>query len=158
MGIVQRIRDRRRRGERGAALVEFAILAPLLILLLIGLIEFGWLFAQYNQVRHGVREGARYAAVSNPVTAGSVDATLESVVCDAISLPNGTVTGTVTSPSVNNPPRKFDYAEITVTAAIPTLTGAPLIGGFIPATISNSAQFRLEQDAGWTNGLSISCP
>ena len=33
--------------ERGANLVEFAVLAPLLILLVIGIVEFGWLFGQF---------------------------------------------------------------------------------------------------------------
>ena len=46
----------RARGERGASLVEFAILAPLLIVLVLGIVEFGWLFSQNNDVRHGPRE------------------------------------------------------------------------------------------------------
>src|SRR5690606_13312915 len=50
-------------GEKGATLIEFALILPLLLLLILGIVEFGWLFGQYNDVRHGAREGARFAAV-----------------------------------------------------------------------------------------------
>lgn len=48
--------------ERGGALVEFAIVAPLLVLILLGLVEvgFGWLDSQ--RVIQGSRSGARVAA------------------------------------------------------------------------------------------------
>ena len=49
--------------ESGAALVEMAVILPLLVLLLFGVIEASWAFAQANDVRHGAREGARLAAV-----------------------------------------------------------------------------------------------
>ena len=53
----------RRPRERGAVLVEFAIISPVLALLLFGVIEFGWAFSQNLDVRHGAREAARLAAV-----------------------------------------------------------------------------------------------
>lgn len=46
--------------QRGATLVEFAIVAPLLFLLLFGLIEFGRAIATYTDVATAAREGARY--------------------------------------------------------------------------------------------------
>jgi Flp pilus assembly protein TadG len=55
---------RRHKSERGANLVEFALVAPFLILLLFGIIEFAWVFAQDLTVKHGAREGARLAAVT----------------------------------------------------------------------------------------------
>jgi hypothetical protein len=55
---------RRNRGDRGATLVEFAIVAPLLFLLLLGVIEFGFVFNNYQSVRQGSREGARQAVVA----------------------------------------------------------------------------------------------
>ena len=59
-----RARQRRDR-ERGAALVEFAIVFPLLVLLLSGIIDFGMAFSNLNAARQGVREGARQAVVAN---------------------------------------------------------------------------------------------
>ena len=59
-----RLRTRFAKGERGAALVEMAMIFPVIIMLLFGVIEMSWLFAQANDVRHGAREGARLAAVN----------------------------------------------------------------------------------------------
>jgi hypothetical protein len=52
-------------GESGAVLVEFALLLPLILLLVLGVIEFGIVFNNQLSVRQGVREGARQAAVAN---------------------------------------------------------------------------------------------
>jgi Flp pilus assembly protein TadG len=52
------------KGDSGAALVEAAIVLPLLFVLLFGIIDFGSLYNDYLSVRQGTREGARQAAVS----------------------------------------------------------------------------------------------
>lgn len=51
--------------ERGATLVEFAIVVPLVCLLLFGVIEFGKGYNDYQAIRQGVREAARAGAVDN---------------------------------------------------------------------------------------------
>lgn len=53
---------RRGRGERGAALVEFAFVIPVFAMLLLGMISGGILYNQKMQLTHAAREGARYAA------------------------------------------------------------------------------------------------
>ena len=53
-----------RRDERGTALVEFALIAPLLFLLLFGIIDFGRALDYYNQVTQLAGQGARAAAVN----------------------------------------------------------------------------------------------
>jgi hypothetical protein len=58
-------RRHHRRGEKGAALIEFAIVAPLVLLLVMGTIDFGFIFNDTLQLRQGVREGAREAAVGS---------------------------------------------------------------------------------------------
>jgi Flp pilus assembly protein TadG len=55
---------RKRRDQRGAALVEFAIIGPVLFLLIFGLIDFGLIFNDYLQVRNGVQSAARLGAVA----------------------------------------------------------------------------------------------
>ena len=70
-----------RAGSRGAVLVEFALVAPLLILLLFGIVEFGFVFNDYQSVRQGVRDATRVAVVNNvPNCASAGDAT-DDLVC-----------------------------------------------------------------------------
>lgn len=127
--------------DRGASLVEFALTAPFLILLLLGIIEFGYLFGEFNDVRHGAREGARAAAVN----AGG-NAFLHQRTCDAMDLTaNVSVTFTDgASGSVG------DTGEVRVVARPSSLSGLGLIEVFLPATLESTVEFRLEQDSDWS--------
>jgi Flp pilus assembly protein TadG len=53
----------RRDGERGAAAVEFALLSPLLLILVFGIIDFGLAMNAQIIIGNAVREGARAAAL-----------------------------------------------------------------------------------------------
>ena len=59
---------RRVRSERGAAAVEFAIVVPLLFLLIFGIIDFGFGFHAWDAAENAAREGARVAAVDPSTT------------------------------------------------------------------------------------------
>ena len=48
-------------GERGTALVEFAIILPLLALVTFGTVDLGRAYMTINQVKNAAREGAAYA-------------------------------------------------------------------------------------------------
>jgi Flp pilus assembly protein TadG len=139
------------RSEQGASLIEFAILAPFLILLLFGIIEFGWLFGQYNDVRHGAREGARFAAVN----AGDNTAIKDSV-CSAME---GLTAGmTSISVSVTDGVNVGSQGNITVTAQVTSLSGLPLITSFLPSQLSSTVAFRLEQpSSNWSTGGPLTC-
>ncbi|MCB2294204.1 pilus assembly protein [Clostridium algoriphilum] len=52
------------RNEKGQSLVEFAILLPLLILLLMGILEFGIMLNSYLTIHNSAREGARLGIVA----------------------------------------------------------------------------------------------
>ena len=58
------IRDRISR-EDGVAAVEFAIILPVLALILFGVLEFGRVWSQYQVFQGAAREGARCAAVAS---------------------------------------------------------------------------------------------
>jgi Flp pilus assembly protein TadG len=53
----------RKRNRRGAAIVEFALVVPILLLLLWGIVDIGRAFYTINNLASAVREGARTAAV-----------------------------------------------------------------------------------------------
>jgi Flp pilus assembly protein TadG len=50
--------------DRGAALVEFAFVLPVLILLILGIIDFGRAFGARQELIHATREGVRVLAVT----------------------------------------------------------------------------------------------
>lgn len=62
--IMHVIRDRISRQE-GVAAVEFAIILPVLALILFGVLEFGRVWSQYQLFQGAAREGARCAAVAS---------------------------------------------------------------------------------------------
>ena len=49
------------RGEHGAVAVEFAIILPILLLLVFGIIDFGHAYYMKHVLQNSCREGARYA-------------------------------------------------------------------------------------------------
>ena len=49
--------------DEGQGLVEFALIVPILILILMAIIEFGFMFNAYLSLSNGVREGGRLAAL-----------------------------------------------------------------------------------------------
>jgi hypothetical protein len=53
----------RRRGSSGQALVEFALIIPIFLVLLLGIFDFGRVVWASNSLAHAAREGARFAIV-----------------------------------------------------------------------------------------------
>lgn len=65
------IRATRGRDDAGASALEFAIVLPVLLTLIFGMIEFGFVFQAQLAVVHAAREGARLASV-NKYDSGTV--------------------------------------------------------------------------------------
>lgn len=55
------------RGRSGQALVEFALVVPLLLVLVLGVVEFGRAWNVYQVITDAAREAARTAVVDNPL-------------------------------------------------------------------------------------------
>ncbi|RKT99390.1 pilus assembly protein TadG [Burkholderia sp. Nafp2/4-1b] len=62
----------RRRAQRGATNVEFALVASILVMLLIGIFEFGRVLFYWNTASEAIRLGARTAVVCDVNAAGVV--------------------------------------------------------------------------------------
>jgi Flp pilus assembly protein TadG len=67
-------RRRRLRCRKGAAVVEFAVVAPVLFLLLLGMIECGRMIMVQQSLTTAVREGARIAVSEGNNAAAAIDA------------------------------------------------------------------------------------
>lgn len=140
------------RDDQGASLIEFALVTPLLLLLVLGIIEFGWLLGQYNDVRHGAREGARFAAVD-----AGTSTEIKDHVCAAME---GLTTG-LTSIEVNllsDGGSRGSAGSIEVVAAVDSLSEAPMISTFLPSELRSEVEFRLEQNSSkWSTGTAGTC-
>jgi Flp pilus assembly protein TadG len=58
----------RRSRERGAELIEFALVLPLILILLMGIFDFGLAFQRYEIITNAAREGARLASLQAAYT------------------------------------------------------------------------------------------
>ena len=109
MGQVVRLL-KRCRSEEGANLVEFALVLPLLLLVMLGIAEMGFMFQRYEVVTNAAREGARLAVLPGYVTT-DVQARVTAYVS------SGRVPTTVTNPNV-----------LVENVSIPVSGGRPPIG------------------------------
>ena len=145
--------------DKGASLVEFAIVGPLLIMLLFGIIEMGWLFARNVDVGHGAREGVRLATVDFGDQAAIVAetcnrmglATLSNGTGVSVTLARSDADGNGSSNDVG------DMASVSVVAPGTTMTG--LFNWVLPPSLelTSTAQILIEQAPSWTTGT-LNCP
>lgn len=83
--------------QDGAVAVEMALVLPILLLFVFGIIEFGILFNRYNSVAHAAREGVRRLSVgADAVTAessaeGSAPELISEIDCTASTPTEGEV-------------------------------------------------------------------
>jgi Flp pilus assembly protein TadG len=81
--------------DAGSAIVEFALLAPVLLMLLIGMFQFGLLINNYIQVTEAVRVGVRTLAISRGAST-PIASTKNAVYASAPGLTQGSFTFTIT--------------------------------------------------------------
>ena len=80
-------------GEEAAQLVEFALVLPMLLLVILGIAEFGFIFQRYEVVTNAAREGARMAVLPGYTTADVIARV-------RVYVTNGRVPTTVTNPNI----------------------------------------------------------
>jgi Flp pilus assembly protein TadG len=117
------------RSERGAELIEFALILPILILLLAGIFEFGLMFRSYEAVTNAAREGARVGVLPG-YAAADVQNRVSQYLASA-GLP-GAFTVNVTNVPVSTPAGTFNATSVDVsyTYNMSILAGvAPFFGG-----------------------------
>ena len=143
MGRVQK-------NERGANLVEFAILAPLLIVLLFGIVEFAWVFSINLDIRHGAREAGRMAATDDLPTPEL------NAICTRMDVGNDPQTEVSITRSGTD---IGDDITVVVQSPVRTLTG--ILDWVLPstATLNSTIIVRQEQHPNWAEIASpTACP
>lgn len=103
-----------RRNRRGAAAVEFAVVAPVFFLLVFGMIEYGRMCMVQQVITNASREGARLAVLDG-ATYAEIDASVDAYMT-AASINPASVTVTVAP----NPPSTAEFGDpVTVTVSVP---------------------------------------
>lgn len=143
MGTVAR---RERPSEEGAAALEFALVLPLLMVILVGIISYGWMMSFRQAMSQAAAEGARHVAVSP--SAGS-----SSTVADAIAIVNDALEsygvecgdGVTTCPAEirvcdNNSAKQCAYVTVTYPYRDePLIPSFPGLGVTLPESLSYTA-------------------
>ena len=134
--------------ERGAALVEFALVLPLLLVLLFGMVAFGKAFNYWIDGTHLSSEGARWAVVNKNPGSGTLQEYIQQQ-ADTPELQSGG-TGSVGTPlqvCISFPNGTADVGDPVNVSASFTYNWMPFLGnqiGVTQTTVSASATMRLE--------------
>ncbi len=141
--MLKLIRARRKHGEKGQALVEFALLVPIFLILMFAIVDFGMGFYSWITVTNGAREGARLGAVL-----ASADEITDRVY-DSVVLPDEDTKMTVTVTNAQGAPGEsvvvqvdYDYDFMTPLAGLVQFMTGDTIGPTL--TLSSTADMRLE--------------
>ena len=113
---------RHRRREGGQALVEIALILPIFLLLLLGIVQFGTVFRDYIALTDATRVGARQAAVARSIQPESarVPNIVTKVQNAAVNLDRNKMTITVTPVKVDGLTAGWEQSgEVTVRATYP---------------------------------------
>ena len=134
--------------ESGAALVEFALVLPLLLILLFGMLDFGKAFNYWIDETHLANEGARWAVVNKNPGSGSLQQYIQQQ-ADTSELRNGG-TSSVSAPMqvcISFPNGSAEVGDpVHVTTSV-TYNWLPFLGsrvGIAQTTITGSSTMRLE--------------
>jgi Flp pilus assembly protein TadG len=113
--------------EFGAAMVEMAIVIPLLLTLTLGFVDFGYAFYQWNAADKAVQVGARLASNYNPIAPGLVNA--------VATLPSGDSPG--------DPVAAGTYDYICTASSAGTASCQNCMGGKCTAAAADQDAFNL---------------
>ena len=149
----------KRQRQSGQSLVEFAVVVPIFLLLVFGLIDFSRLLFTYISISNGAREMARVAAVSTPAggswsSSSAVAAFLnftvvaagQNAATDSVTVRTGdrTCARTLDTGGACSAPDLPTSASCSMplSAATCTLTAPPSRGGFVEVQVNYTFQFN----------------
>ena len=131
-----------KKGQKGASAVEFALVLPLLLVILFGIVEFGLLFYNQQLITNASREGARFGVVATTTrkTLDEIKLTVRNFCySNLIGFPKGTLGTTLTpgGPCINY----GDILTVNVTYDYRFLV-FPNVLALIKGSFSNSSDLK----------------
>ncbi|UCD29173.1 MAG: pilus assembly protein [Planctomycetota bacterium] len=123
--------------RRGAAVVEMAVVTPLLLTIMFGIIEFGWVLTVKENINNATREACRVGILPGGTQQAIYDRFVEAVSPIGITVTPGMLT--VIEATTANP-------VVTVRSSVP-YSEVSLLGSFLginPGTIGSSCVMRKE--------------
>jgi Flp pilus assembly protein TadG len=143
-------RPRSRHRSRGQTMVEFALIFPILVLLLLIAVDFGRVFLGWVSLNNAARVGANYAA-ANPTESWGSGTDYQVLMTDNVGAIN--CTRAPTDPPVFGPTKApGELVSVNLTCSFPVIT--PLVSAFFPGgvvTVASSASFPI------TYGCLVDC-
>jgi Flp pilus assembly protein TadG len=129
-------RARRNRADRGIASLEFVIIMPVLLILLFGIMEYGWMLTKSGEIVNAAREGAREGARTDATNA-DIQAVVNQRMADAGL--TGFTTSITNAAAVGDP--------VTVQITQPYDGNAELVGFFlVPVPTSLRASVSMAKE------------
>jgi Flp pilus assembly protein TadG len=143
----------RLRSERGAELLEFALVLPLVLLVLAGIIDMGFLFKDFEVLTNAAREGARMAALPGWTESDVVERVNSYLTAGGYQTSATTTVQPVTLVTSSASGRSIDGIKVTVTSPHSYLILGPIVqlvqGSAVPnTTLRAVATMRVEMAAG----------
>jgi Flp pilus assembly protein TadG len=160
-------RPRRARG-RGQSLVEFALVLPVLLIVLLFAVDFGRAFYSWVILQNAARIGANFAALNSEGWEGTGDPVLQAqyaalvskdwatLGCDPPAVPVFTDAAADTSIAGETPDTKYDVGDtVRVTLTCPFRPATPIISGILGSSIKLVATSEFRIRSGSIAGLTF---
>jgi Flp pilus assembly protein TadG len=143
--------------QRGQAMVEFAIVLPILMLIIVGTLSFGRYMNYANDATNMAAEAARYASVDNN-PAVSTTQTLQAYIAAQATGGLQSVSGDVTQAArvylycaITSDPYPCNVGNGVIACVTAIVAPVPLLGTSASVTITESATLRVEALDSGTN-------
>ncbi len=113
----KRLPQARPRGDeshRGQGLAELALILPVLMIIVLGTIDFGRAYFAYVSVTNGARNGAQYAGAA-PTNASDMTGIRSAVLADTSDLVNTSATNPAVATALGTDGQGNTFIDVTVT-------------------------------------------
>jgi len=139
---------RRRRDERGASAVEFALILPIFLMLLFGIIDFGYMINRGSMLNNAARDAAREASLN--ATKVQVEQVARAATAQVGDTSNVFITVTCKKPAAAGNCANYDADKATGGTAVVTIkyqhNMLTPVGMFFPGgfDLTRTAEMRIE--------------